>query len=323
MVDLATYQNIPAQFKGKPLIPDFDPKEFTSNNIVFDSFERDLTMNAIYYDMKTEEVVTFHGGIHDLRDCRLDTIVDADLEFTVNPAAAIRVLRFRARYGYMFSDRIEKDLREHTKDYMKLLTPETSAFQQQKMWDTDYTYDCYRILSEYGALPVLFPSVASIYMKADYRHYVTEHLKHVDVSMSTESKDYKISPIAIILYPAVSAQVASTGLDQAIATVLNAQAAIYDFNSNKDRTIIETDLKTLYQEATATPAPAPASPEPSTSATIKVGGKNVTKAALKLTVKYSDLKKKAKSYKVTRQGKGNFGLMAVFVTPTRQESAVP
>ena len=59
LIDLAEMRNIPAAYFGLKNVPDFNPKELFSNNLRNDAFERDLTFNALYYDLKTGDIIDF------------------------------------------------------------------------------------------------------------------------------------------------------------------------------------------------------------------------------------------------------------------------
>ena len=111
VIDIAPLYNIPAEYKGLPGIPEFDATQLETDSARNDSFRRDLTINALFYDMKTDEILDYHGGLWDLREGVLDTLTDADAALLYTPSAAIRALRFKARYGYPLSGRLESALR--------------------------------------------------------------------------------------------------------------------------------------------------------------------------------------------------------------------
>ena len=62
------------------------------------SRRRDLTVNALMYDLVEERVVDPQGGLDDLRDGRLRA-VDADT-FLEDPLRALRAVQFTARLGF-------------------------------------------------------------------------------------------------------------------------------------------------------------------------------------------------------------------------------
>lgn len=47
IVDVTTFTNIPASYKGLPHVPEFDENSLYSNNLLFDAFQRDMSINML------------------------------------------------------------------------------------------------------------------------------------------------------------------------------------------------------------------------------------------------------------------------------------
>lgn len=62
-IDLAQMRNIPAAYYWLKNIPDFNPEELFSSNLRNDSFQRDLTLNAVYYGHEDGRPHRLSGGI--------------------------------------------------------------------------------------------------------------------------------------------------------------------------------------------------------------------------------------------------------------------
>ena len=80
-----------------------DAVEYT--DIKGDVERRDLTINALFYDIDRKEIVDLVGGIADLQNNRIRTVGKAMDRFEEDPLRKLRVLRFAARLG----STIEKD----------------------------------------------------------------------------------------------------------------------------------------------------------------------------------------------------------------------
>lgn len=74
-----------------------DSVEFTT--IDQDVMRRDLTINALFYDLQKGEVVDYVGGVEDLKNGIVRTVGDARDRFGEDPLRKLRVLRFAARIG--------------------------------------------------------------------------------------------------------------------------------------------------------------------------------------------------------------------------------
>ncbi|KAJ2355329.1 CCA tRNA nucleotidyltransferase, mitochondrial [Coemansia erecta] len=66
-----------------------------------DARRRDITINALFYNLHTRAVEDFTGcGLRDLREGRVRTPMDARQTFADDPLRVLRVLRFASRFGY-------------------------------------------------------------------------------------------------------------------------------------------------------------------------------------------------------------------------------
>lgn len=74
-----------------------DAVEFTT--IDQDVMRRDLTINALFYDIDTEEVVDLVGGIEDLKNGVVRTVGGAEERFDEDRLRIMRAIRFAARFG--------------------------------------------------------------------------------------------------------------------------------------------------------------------------------------------------------------------------------
>lgn len=74
-----------------------DSVEFTT--IDQDVKRRDLTINALFYDIDTGEVVDLVGGIEDLKNSVVRTVGSAEERFGEDRLRILRAIRFAARFG--------------------------------------------------------------------------------------------------------------------------------------------------------------------------------------------------------------------------------
>ncbi|MCY3975287.1 MAG: polynucleotide adenylyltransferase PcnB [Simkaniaceae bacterium] len=65
-----------------------------------DVLRRDFTVNGLFYDSLREEVIDYVGGYPDIRKKYLRVIGQPEIRFKQDPVRMIRLLKFRARYGF-------------------------------------------------------------------------------------------------------------------------------------------------------------------------------------------------------------------------------
>ena len=65
-----------------------------------DAARRDFTINALYYDPGTGEVLDYHDGVRDIRRRRLRVIGDPATRYREDPVRMLRAVRFAAKLGF-------------------------------------------------------------------------------------------------------------------------------------------------------------------------------------------------------------------------------
>jgi poly(A) polymerase len=78
---------------------------------VEDAARRDFTVNAMYYDPTTQQVVDYHGGLKDSSARLLRMIGDPETRYREDPVRIIRVLRFAAKLGFTIEPASERPIR--------------------------------------------------------------------------------------------------------------------------------------------------------------------------------------------------------------------
>ena len=113
VTDMVPIRGINKDLVGKPTVPADATVGTYSKRLLDDTYSRDLTINSIYYDYQTGNIIDYHGGLHDLRDHIIRTVYDANVMFPINSSAIIRTVRFAARYGFSIDGYTSKAIQEH------------------------------------------------------------------------------------------------------------------------------------------------------------------------------------------------------------------
>ena len=75
------------------------PDSVSFTNIEGDVMRRDLTINALFYDIDTHEVVDLVGGIEDLKNGVVRTVGSPKERFNEDKLRILRAIRFAGRFG--------------------------------------------------------------------------------------------------------------------------------------------------------------------------------------------------------------------------------
>ena len=112
--DIVPIKGIDIRLQGLPFVPAEGAFGQTfSNSLLDDTYARDLTINSMYYDYQTGDIIDYHGGLHDLREHIIRTVYDANTMYPINPSAIIRTVRFAARYGFDIDDATTTAIANH------------------------------------------------------------------------------------------------------------------------------------------------------------------------------------------------------------------
>ena len=237
-IDLAQFLNIPPLLRGLKGMPETDSDGLFTKSILIDSCQRDLTINALYYDMANGDLIDFHGSLHDLREGIIDTVIEPELEFmpAVRPTAALRAFRFKARFNFKFSDRLEKAFRKDAIKYVKYIMPATNSYYIRRMFKDGCLRRNFDTLTEYGVFGYFFPAVKDLCSTTAYRNYASGAMDFLD--RQTEA-GMKVSPslvLALLLRPALE--------NSTIDDILDSQAEVWEYEPG-EREAIEKILRSI------------------------------------------------------------------------------
>ncbi len=123
-----------------------------------DAVRRDFTVNALFYDPTTEQIVDYCGGLADLKDRRLRMIGDPAARYREDPVRMLRAVRLAAKLGL----EIESGTRAPIRKLSGLLenVPVSRLFEEMlKLLLSGHSVQCVRQLRadglHHGLLPML------------------------------------------------------------------------------------------------------------------------------------------------------------------------
>ena len=123
-----------------------------------DVLRRDLTINALFYDMGREEVVDLVGGLDDIKNSKIRTVGVAADRFAEDPLRKLRALRFAGRTG----SKLEKETAEAilTDNSLEGISPERIRDEFKKSVTTAKSAKKYlEMVSEFKLWNIMFPTL--------------------------------------------------------------------------------------------------------------------------------------------------------------------
>lgn len=133
-----------------------DEVEFTT--IDQDVKRRDLTMNALFYDIDSGEIVDLVGGVPDIEKNIIRSVGDAKERFDEDALRKLRAIRFAGRSGAELSPEIDAALKADNS--LPEVSEERIRDEFSKMIKTSISSnDVLNLLTKYDFFPLIFPEL--------------------------------------------------------------------------------------------------------------------------------------------------------------------
>lgn len=146
-----------------------------------DAVRRDFTVNGLFYDPATGEVIDYVGGRADLDSRRIATIGDPEIRMREDPVRALRAVRFAARLGFTIAPDTFEAMRRNAGELARCAPPRILE-EIFKLLRCGNAARAFELLRTTGALAVILPPlVASMEgWGAERRKGFTQHLAALD-----------------------------------------------------------------------------------------------------------------------------------------------
>jgi len=131
-----------------------------------DAFRRDLTINALFYDIATFSVIDYVGGLEDLEAGRVRIIGDPDASYTEDPVRIWRVLRHASRLGFAIEGKTAEAVSRHS-HRLSLCSGARLYEELNKDMKSGSSRAFFQAARTYGILPRILGNVGEIYQASD------------------------------------------------------------------------------------------------------------------------------------------------------------
>ncbi len=149
-----------------------------------DARRRDFTVNALYYDPATEEVVDFHGGMADLKKRLLRVIGSPATRYREDPVRMLRAVRLGAKLGLTLEAATRAPIRSLA-PLMERVPPARLFDEMLKLLLSGHASACLRHLRELGLHKGLLPLLDVILEQPLGERFVTLALAQTDERVLT------------------------------------------------------------------------------------------------------------------------------------------
>ena len=136
-----------------------------------DAVRRDFTMNALYYDPSTKEVIDFVGGYDDLEDGIIRIIGDPETRYREDPVRMLRAMRFIGKLGLQLEAKTAIPI-QALAPLLRDVSPSRLFDEILKLLQTGYGHATFQALNRYGLLSPLFPQTIALLNQSGGANYL-------------------------------------------------------------------------------------------------------------------------------------------------------
>jgi poly(A) polymerase len=169
------------------------PKGVVFSNPIQDAQRRDFTINGLFYDPKTSQILDAVGGVEDLKSRTLRAIGNPSERFREDALRLLRAIRFKTKLDFELDPETSEAIRFRARLITKVST-ERIRDELNLMWLGPRPAESLSLLSEFDLLRTILPEIEalkgipqipSIHPKEDLwthllkmLHYLSEHHSH-------------------------------------------------------------------------------------------------------------------------------------------------
>ncbi len=174
--------------------------ETAFGSIEEDCIRRDLTINALYLNVSTNDVVDLTGGLQDIdKHIIRVTNQDPDVVFIDDPLRILRVVRFASRFGWEIEKPTFRAMKRNV-DRLEIISIERINDEFSKIITCDHPKMALNMLKEVGAMKYIIPEAKALYdcTQNEFHGFDTVWEHTVDFVEALDSNDLVLRLSAVL-----------------------------------------------------------------------------------------------------------------------------
>jgi poly(A) polymerase len=121
-----------------------------------DAIRRDFTINALFYDIHTGDIIDHVNGMKDIKNKRLHLIGDPEVRYKEDPVRMLRGIRFAAKLGFSLSPETAAPIRKMA-HLLADIAPARLFDETLKLFHSGHAVKTLELLRHYDLFKYLFP----------------------------------------------------------------------------------------------------------------------------------------------------------------------
>jgi poly(A) polymerase len=175
---------------------------------------RDFTINGLFYDAATQEIIDFVGGYPDIQKKYLRTVGQPFIRFKQDPVRMIRLLKFQARFGFEVDPPARVALLECRGEIVK---SSSARIQEEllRMLESSSSQAFFRLMTEHGILHLLMPVLGDVLESSDGAE-IYSYLQEIDTTLHEPPRPLldRTILLACLVYPILQKRIQTRYIDR-------------------------------------------------------------------------------------------------------------
>ena len=164
-----------------------------------DCIRRDLTINALYYNISTGEIVDMVGGMKDIENKVIRTTNEnPDIVFDDDALRILRTVRFSTRFGWEIESKTYESMKRYV-DRLEIISKERIKDEFNKILLSDNASMGIRTLCDIGAMKYIIPEVAEMIGMEQNAFHFGDVFEHTMALLDYDSNHFESEDIAVRL----------------------------------------------------------------------------------------------------------------------------
>ncbi|MCK5529350.1 MAG: polynucleotide adenylyltransferase PcnB [Kiritimatiellae bacterium] len=123
-----------------------------------DAFRRDFTVNALFYDVRSFDIIDYVGGLDDIKKQVIRCIGDPSIRFQEDPVRMLRAIRFAARLNFNIEKKTYRGIAGNYKD-IKKASPARMLEEIYKLFMFGVAQPTFKLLKKTKMMSVMLPEL--------------------------------------------------------------------------------------------------------------------------------------------------------------------
>lgn len=164
-----------------------------------DCIRRDLTINALYYNISTGEIIDMVGGQNDIENKVIRTTNEnPDIVFDDDALRILRCIKFSVRYGWEIEIKTYESMKRYV-DRLDIISKERIKDEFNKILLSDNASMGIRTLCDIGAMKYIIPEVDEMIGMEQNAYHFGDVFEHTMALLDYDTKHFESDDITVRL----------------------------------------------------------------------------------------------------------------------------